>query len=52
MKGVVFMIIILIALFFMLPKRSNMAQFRGKKVSESCPSGWTQLTPEICTRDA
>jgi hypothetical protein len=43
---------VLLLVWFLQPKKSNMAQFRGKKPVEKCLEGWTELTPEICTRDA
>ncbi len=47
-------IIILIVAFiwFLKPRTSRMAQFTGKQAVDKCPDGWTELTPEICTRDA
>lgn len=49
---IVIILAILLLVWFMQPKKSNMAQFRGKKPTEKCLDGWTELTPEICTRDA
>ena len=46
------LVLILALIWFLQPKKSNMAQFRGKKTTEKCLEGWTELTPEICTRDA
>lgn len=46
------LLLVLIFMWFLQPKKSNMAQFRGKKPTEKCLDGWTELTPEICTRDA
>jgi len=43
---------VLLLVWFLRPKKSNMAQFRGKQASEKCLDGWAELTPEICTRDA
>ena len=54
MKPVYIVAIILLFLalmWFMRPRTSGMAQFRGKKPEDKCEAGWTQLTPDICTRD-
>ena len=45
-------LLILALLWFLQPRKSNMAQFTGKLATAKCPDGWTELTPEICTRDA
>lgn len=45
-------LVIVILFMFFQPKKSGMAVFNAKKANEKCPSGWTELTPEICTRDA
>jgi hypothetical protein len=49
---VVAVFVVLILLWFLQPKKSTMAVFNAKKAGEKCPDGWTELTPEICTRDA
>jgi len=46
------LLVLLAFVWFFTPKKSNMAQFRGKKPTDKCEAGWTELTPEICTRDA
>lgn len=43
---------VLLLIWFLKPRTSRMAQFRGKKTTEKCLDGWTELTPEICTRYA
>jgi hypothetical protein len=43
---------LLLLIWVLQPKKSKMAQFRGKKPEEACLEGWTELTAEICTRDA
>ena len=51
-KYIIALLILALALvWFLRPKKSGMAQFRGKKPEEKCLEGWTELTPEICTRD-
>lgn len=45
-------LVILLLAWFLQPKKSNMAVFNAKKASDKCPDGWTELTPEICTKDA
>lgn len=45
------LLLVLALMWFMRPRTSGMAQFRGKKPEEKCLEGWTELTPEICTRD-
>lgn len=55
MKPALIIALILVAfllMWFLQPRTSGMAQFRGKKPTEKCEQGWTELTPEICTRDA
>ena len=46
------LVLILALIWFLQPRTSRMAQFRGKKTTEKCLEGWTELTPEICTRDS
>ena len=46
------LLLVLALIWFLQPRTSRMAQFRGKQAAEKCPDGWTELTPEICTRDA
>lgn len=46
------LVLVLALIWFLKPRTSGMAQFRGKKPTEKCLEGWTELTPEICTRDA
>lgn len=45
------LLLIMALMWFMRPRRSGMAQFRGKKPEDTCEDGWTELAPEICTRD-
>ena len=46
------LLLVLALIWFLQPRTSRMAQFRGKQAAEKCLDGWTELTPEICTRDA
>jgi len=43
---------VILFVWFLKPKKSKMARFTGKLKTAKCPDGWTELTPEICTRDA
>lgn len=49
---IVALLALLVLIMFLQPKKSTMAVFNAKKAGEKCPDGWTELTPEVCTRDA
>jgi hypothetical protein len=49
---IVAILVILLLVWFLQPKKSNMAVFNAKKPGEKCPEGWSELTSEICTKEA